>query len=160
MRGIACTVLGANGFIGTNLAQGLVTLGAIVKGFGRNEPNSFIKNVPWALGDFSDKQALSSAIKGSEVVYHLVSDSIPALLNTTQPNVLMLNVCDTLNLLEVCRTEGVRKIVFVSSGGTVYGITKPFPIPEYAPTNPICSYGINKLTFFSITISMASIMLW
>jgi UDP-glucose 4-epimerase len=142
---VSCVVLGANGFIGTNLIKGLGAAGALVRGFSRNEPNVFIKDIPWVSGNFNNKKDISSAIKGCEVVYHLISDSIPALLNDKEPSVLMANVNDTLNLLEACRIEGVRKIVFVSSGGTVYGISKSFPIKESAPTDPICSYGINKL---------------
>jgi len=40
---------------------------------------------------------------------------------------------------------GVKRLVFVSSGGTVYGVPRQNPIPETHPTDPICSYGIHKL---------------
>jgi UDP-glucose 4-epimerase len=39
----------------------------------------------------------------------------------------------------------VRRLIFISSGGTVYGLPQQNPIPETHPTNPICSYGIQKL---------------
>ncbi|MDP1723448.1 MAG: NAD-dependent epimerase/dehydratase family protein [Alphaproteobacteria bacterium] len=146
MKGVSCVVLGANGFIGTNLMQKLISYGANVKGFGRSEPNIYLKNIPWVMGDFSNKDVLTSAIKGCEIVYHLVDGSIPSMLNTTNSNILMSSVCNTINLLEICKEAGVRKIIYVSSGGTVYGITNTFPILETNPTNPICSYGINKLT--------------
>lgn len=144
-KNISCVVLGANGFIGTNLTQKLISHGANVRGFGRNEPNIYLKNIPWIVGDFSNKKVLASAIKGCEIVYHLVDGSIPSVLNTTQPNTLMSNVCNTINLLEICKQENVRKIIYISSGGTVYGITNNQPIHEETQTNPICSYGINKL---------------
>ncbi len=51
----------------------------------------------------------------------------------------------TLRLVELCRQHGVRKIVFVSSGGTVYGVSRSIPLDESHPTDPICSYGIHKL---------------
>jgi len=56
------------------------------------------------------------------------------------------NVVGTLNLLEKSVKKGVKKIVFASSGGTVYGIPKSLPIPETHQTMPLCSYGITKLT--------------
>jgi UDP-glucose 4-epimerase len=56
------------------------------------------------------------------------------------------NVVGTLNLLNQSVQSGVKKIVFGSSGGTVYGVPQSIPIPENHPTNPICSYGITKLT--------------
>jgi UDP-glucose 4-epimerase len=54
-------------------------------------------------------------------------------------------VVGTLRLLELCREQGVRKVVFASSGGTVYGVPRSVPIDESHPTEPICSYGIHKL---------------
>jgi UDP-glucose 4-epimerase len=48
-------------------------------------------------------------------------------------------------MLEICRVSGIRKIVFVSSGGTVYGLPQTVPILESASTEPICAYGISKL---------------
>jgi len=52
---------------------------------------------------------------------------------------------DAFALLESCVKHKVRKLMFASSGGTVYGIPKRLPITEDDPTNPICSYGIVKL---------------
>jgi UDP-glucose 4-epimerase len=48
-------------------------------------------------------------------------------------------------MLEICRISGIRKIVFVSSGGTVYGLPQTVPIPESAATEPVCAYGVSKL---------------
>ena len=53
---------------------------------------------------------------------------------------------ETLFLLEQCITQKVKKIIFISSGGTVYGNPSVLPIPENSPTEPECSYGITKLT--------------
>jgi UDP-glucose 4-epimerase len=51
----------------------------------------------------------------------------------------------TLHLLEACRDAGSGRIIFASSGGTVYGLTDPQPVDERHPTEPITAYGINKL---------------
>jgi UDP-glucose 4-epimerase len=55
------------------------------------------------------------------------------------------NVIGTLNLLKQAVEKGVKKIIFSSSGGTVYGIPRCVPLPETHETNPVCSYGITKL---------------
>jgi len=55
------------------------------------------------------------------------------------------NVLGSLRLFELCREHGVRKLVFVSSGGTVYGVPRATPVAEDHPTDPISSYGIHKL---------------
>jgi UDP-glucose 4-epimerase len=49
-------------------------------------------------------------------------------------------------MLEAAASAGVRRLVFVSSGGTVYGIARKTPISETHPTDPICSHGIQKLS--------------
>ena len=52
----------------------------------------------------------------------------------------------TLYALDAARASGVERVVFVSSGGTVYGVPEQIPIPETHPTHPICGYGIHKLS--------------
>lgn len=56
------------------------------------------------------------------------------------------NILGTLNLLECSRILGVKKFIFASSGGVVYGDTKKIPTPETHPTHPISPYGVAKLT--------------
>jgi UDP-glucose 4-epimerase len=55
------------------------------------------------------------------------------------------NLIGTINFLKAAVAARVRKVLFVSSGGTVYGIPSGLPIKETAPTDPICSHGIAKL---------------
>jgi UDP-glucose 4-epimerase len=57
-----------------------------------------------------------------------------------------VNILGMLNLLEGAREAGVRKILFASSGGTVYGEQEAFPATEAHPTHPICPYGVSKRT--------------
>jgi UDP-glucose 4-epimerase len=54
-------------------------------------------------------------------------------------------VISTLHLLQAAKKAGVKKVIFFSSGGTVYGVPQRIPISENHPTDPICSYGIQKL---------------
>jgi UDP-glucose 4-epimerase len=55
-----------------------------------------------------------------------------------------VNVLGTLVLLEAARAAGVQRILFVSSGGAVYGEQEVFPAPETHPTNPMSPYGVSK----------------
>ena len=52
------------------------------------------------------------------------------------------NVVGTVRLLTQAVQYGIKKIVFVSSGGTVYGVPQKIPISETHPTDPIVPYGI------------------
>ena len=130
---VKCLVLGGGGFIGSHLAEGLVHAGHEVRLFDRPQ-------------DFLDPADLARALPGTEVAFHLISTTVPKNSNDDPVRDIESNVLGTLRLLELCRSHKVRKIVFVSSGGTVYGIPAGTPIGEAHPTQPISSYGIHKLT--------------
>jgi UDP-glucose 4-epimerase len=57
-----------------------------------------------------------------------------------------INILGVLTLLEACRTYGVRRVLFASSGGAIYGEQDYFPADENHPTRPISPYGVAKLT--------------
>ncbi len=141
-----CSVLGAGGFIGTNLCQALLRQGHSVRAFGRRQsfPDALC-GCEWIPGDFLDPSSIATAISGCEVVFHLVTATTPASANVGKIADLNANVVSTLHLLDACRESGVRRVVFVSSGGTIYGIPSQVPTPETVPTNPITAYGISKL---------------
>lgn len=56
------------------------------------------------------------------------------------------NILGTINLLQCCIKTGVKKFMFASTGGAVYGEQEYFPADEKHPTNPVSPYGITKLT--------------
>jgi UDP-glucose 4-epimerase len=86
-------------------------------------------------------------VRSQKLVFHLASDSIPETSNRNPTADLFRNVGSTLNLLDLCCAEGVDKVIFASSGGTVYGVAQgESVINENAPTNPISAYGVTKLT--------------
>jgi UDP-glucose 4-epimerase len=76
---------------------------------------------------------------------HLVSTTLPKNSNDDPIYDVQSNVVGTLQMLQAMVARNVRKIVFISSGGTVYGIPKYLPIDEEHPTDPLVSYGITKL---------------
>ncbi|PZW48632.1 UDP-glucose 4-epimerase [Humitalea rosea] len=146
LAGTSCLVLGAGGFIGLHLCQALVAAGARVHGYGRAP--AFPEAMPplrWTSGEFDDTEALAEALRGAEVVFNLLGGSIPALANRDPQADLSSNLVASVRLLELCGEAEVRKFVFISSGGTVYGVPRVIPIPETHPTDPISAYGIHKL---------------
>jgi UDP-glucose 4-epimerase len=146
LDGTACLVLGAGGFIGSHLCSSLARAGARVHGFGRRQ--SYPEALPpmrFTAGEFSDRAALALAVDGAEIVFHLLGGTNPEVSNKDPIADLQINAVASVQLLELCRAAGVRRIVFVSSGGAVYGRQDIMPITETAATDPISAYGINKL---------------
>lgn len=145
-------ILGAAGFIGTNLALCL-----------RDNPENELalvdKNksyfIPTLQKDrslqimestFDDTTDFDTLLQGQEIVYHLVSTTVPTTSNQHISQELQANVIFSSNLFEACVRNKVKKVVFISSGGTVYGREADCPLKEKTATNPISSYGIQKIT--------------
>jgi UDP-glucose 4-epimerase len=129
-----------------NLCRQLVSSGARVRAFGRRRPfPKDLEGVDWYQGDFSDTDAVASAINSFEIVFHLIHTNTPQSASVDMAADVQQNVIGSLALLDVCRKVGIKRLVFVSSGGIVYGMAKQTPTPETAPTDPITAYGINKL---------------
>jgi UDP-glucose 4-epimerase len=144
-------VVGASGFIGSHLVDGLLAAGYRVKALARHLPgligaeaqaNPSLSLVPASMGD---GLALQQAIEGADLVFHLASGSLPQSSNRDPQADVQANLLGALNLLEAARLAKVNRLVMVSSGGTVYGVPQQVPIPETNPTDPTCSYGITKL---------------
>ena len=145
-----CLVLGGAGFIGSNIVAALVEKGHQVRIF--DLPNISLHNliecmnsIEFIAGDFNNSNDISAALKGIDVVVHLVCSTVPGPSNENPIYDAKTNILGTLNFLETALQESVKKVIFASSGGTVYGIPETLPISETHPTNPICSYGITKL---------------
>jgi UDP-glucose 4-epimerase len=140
-------VIGGNGFIGTNLVDLLLKNEHQVRVFDRypsryKEPD---KRVEYVTGDIGNHGEMLEAVKGSDWVFHLAYTTLPQTSNDDPGYDVRSNLIDTLQLMEQCSSAGVRKLVFISSGGTVYGIPQSIPITEEHATEPICSYGVTKL---------------
>jgi UDP-glucose 4-epimerase len=149
-RQMKCVLLGGAGFMGSHLAERLLAAGHTVRVFDIHDrgfaDGARRRDLEWVRGDFLDPGAVAAAIAGCQGVFHLVSTTLPQSSNQNPAGDVADNIVGTLHLLEACRREGGRKIVFASSGGTVYGVPRAVPITEDHPTHPITSYGIGKLT--------------
>lgn len=140
-------VLGGCGFIGSHVVDALRASGHSVTVFDRSNERyrSQLSGVDYVLGDFTDKMALAEALTGKDTVFHLISTTFPGTANLDPKADVTGNLLGTLNLLETMSSMGIRRIVYLSSGGTVYGPAPGHPIPETHPLNPINSYGIVKV---------------
>ncbi len=143
-------ILGAAGFIGTNLALKLaddennkITLVDSKKEYFHHlilNGSCFIKECELRVdSDFN------TLLKGQDIVYHLVSTTVPATANGQIPDEITANVVMTAQLLEACVKNKVKRIIFLSSGGTVYGRDGVCPLSEDASLQPISSYGLQKV---------------
>lgn len=145
-----CLVLGGGGFMGSHLSEALLELGHAVSIFERPnlkpvEPFPDRPGLEWLEGDFLNEEDVTRAVAGCEIIFHLISTTLPKSSNDNPIYDVESNLVGTLHMLEAARKAGVRKVLFASSGGTVYGIPRDVPIKESHPTEPVCSYGIGKL---------------
>lgn len=147
-------ILGAAGFIGTNLALELCKQNELLlvdscREYFENSPLLEESKVQiYTIGDWK-KADYSEVLWNAEMVFHLVSTNNPTTSNTNIGAELEENVALTVNILEACKKNHVGKIIFLSSGGTIYGAGR-CPLDEEAPTNPINTYGIQKLAIEKI----------
>jgi UDP-glucose 4-epimerase len=141
-------VLGGNGFIGSHIVDILHNNGFSIKVFDRESGNSKDqrKGIDTVLGTFSDKLTLTEALVDVDAVIHTLSTSVPSSSIYSPIDDINGNLINTVNLLNLMLENNVKRILFISSGGAVYGIPKSIPIDEEHPTNPLNSYGIVKLS--------------
>lgn len=143
-------VLGGGGFMGSAISSELVLAGHDVRIFEkarvkRENVAHILGRVEWLEGDFTNEKNIKEALYGVEVVIHAISTTLPKTSNDNPAYDISTNVVPTLNLLDAARLNGVKRVIFFSSGGTVYGIPQKTPVSEDHPTDPVCSYGIQKL---------------
>lgn len=144
-------VFGGGGFIGSAIVDRLLAEGHAVRIFERPRIQAYRKFLPtepveWMAGDLASTQDVHDALLGMDSVMHLVSTTLPKNSNDDPVYDVQSNVVATLQLLNAMVAQNVRRLVFISSGGTVYGNPQYSPIDENHPTEPLVSYGITKLT--------------
>jgi UDP-glucose 4-epimerase len=143
-------LFGGGGFIGSAVADRLLADGHALRIFelprvDPHRPFDSSESVEWLTGDFQNVSDLRRAIDGVDAVLHLVSTTLPKGSNEDPVYDVNTNVISTIHMLNTMVQTGVKRIIFISSGGTVYGVPHAIPIPEDHPTNPEVSYGITKL---------------
>lgn len=142
-------ILGGTGLIGNALSKVLIEQGNKVRILSRRPMpdtcNQMVGNVEWLEGEFSDKTILEEALKNIDIIFHLVSTVTPKTSNNDPIYDIKSNLVSSVEMLELLRSHKVKKIIFSSSGGGVYGEPQRLPISESDPVQPLSSYGIVKL---------------
>lgn len=143
-------IIGGDGFLGSHMVDQAVQLGHTVSVFdrfsGRTSKNLEHRKsqVRFLAGEFSNRALLASALEGQEIVFHFVWSANPA-TSWNDPFVELENIRSSVQLFELAAQRGVQKIVFPSSGGTVYGCQTKMVGANTLP-DPFSPYGISKLT--------------
>lgn len=140
-------IIGGNGFIGSHLVESLKNEHH-VSVFDRSQ-NPFVgelQEVEYIYGNFNDTALLSKALDNTDVVYHLLSTTVPFTADVNPIFDIETNLISTIKLLDMIVSKGIQRLVYASSGGTVYGNPQYLPIDEKHPCNPVGSYGIIKNT--------------
>lgn len=144
MTNTKALILGGNGFIGSNLCSYLLNKGLEVYSFDITYPPVINKEIHYIKGDFFDDETLLDSVKGKDVIYHAVSTIIPGNSNETYMNGYSRDFIQTIKLIESIKDTNT-KLIFLSSGGTIYGHQDIQPINENAYGQPINHYGNVKL---------------
>jgi UDP-glucose 4-epimerase len=140
-------VIGGGGFIGSHLVSALLGTGRPVTVLDKNDGSLSLlpRDVSRVAGDLGDRDLVRELLRSHGEIIHLAYASVP---NTSFENPLadlLENLPPTLQLFAEAAAMK-RKVLFVSSGGTVYGEAVSLPIREDHPTKPISPYGVTKLT--------------
>ncbi len=137
-------VLGGNGFIGKNLCKYLKSRGEDVYSFDMASPDTREEGVHYLEGDFFDDFTLKNIIKDMDVIFHGICTLNPG---NSNEKYLMGYERDFIQTVKLCSyiQERGNKLIFLSSGGTVYGNQEIQPISEEAIPRPINHYGNLKL---------------
>jgi UDP-glucose 4-epimerase len=144
-------ILGGTGFIGSHLAEELIKSKYPVTLLARDSrrlstlPPLVQSEANFIAGDYRDSWVVSGALDGCDLAIHAISSTDPGLGNMNPAMDVENNLVSMIRFLEQVKAHRVKHVMFLSSGGTVYGRTPSPPVTEDAPTNPICSYGIVKL---------------
>lgn len=143
-----CCLIGGSGFIGSHLAALLAAKGRRLTVVGRSAVP--LRKLPpgaqYASGDYADLQFLRKVLAQADEVIDLAYATVPQTSFADPVFDIQANLPPSVSLLRCAGEARLRRIVLISSGGTVYGVAKTLPITEEHPTNPISPYGITKLT--------------
>jgi NAD dependent epimerase/dehydratase len=156
-------VTGAGGFIGSHLAERLARAGAEVRAFVRYTSRGdhgwledvaadTAQSIEVFRGDLANPEAVSRALEGREVVFHLGA-LIPIPYSYRHPREFVTaNVVGTLNVLEAARRGGSPRIVQTSTS-EVYGTAQTVPIDEEHPLHPQSPYAASKVGADQLALS-------
>lgn len=144
-----CLVLGANGFIGSHLVEELAQRGNEIVAFDRFGAELRFKdqpNISKIYGNFLNKADLTEALKGVDYVFHFISTTNPATAENDPLIDIETNIRMSVELFQLCVDAKVKRVIFASTGGAIYGQGDGNAFSEDDITHPISPYAIGKLS--------------
>ncbi len=143
-------IFGGLGFIGSNIVDTLVNEDQLYNLIVFDFPgviNCYGTKIKMIFGDFNNEKDVEAVIKNNkiDIVIHLISTTIPATSNNNIIYDIEANLITSVRLLQLLVKYQIPEIIFLSSGGTVYGLTESESVNEDHPTFPISSHGVIKL---------------
>jgi UDP-glucose 4-epimerase len=141
-------IIGGNGFIGSHLIDEMLKNGhqVVVYDLAYERFRQPLENVEYAIGSLDKIEFFKETLTGIDIVYHLASGSVPSTSNVDAISDVQGNLISTLNVVNACVEKGIKRFVYFSSGGAVYGPSTENIISEEHILKPISSYGILKVT--------------
>jgi UDP-glucose 4-epimerase len=160
-------VVGGNGFLGSHVVDELVARGHEVTAFDRfSSPLAFESpEVRRITGDFLDTGALRRALVGQDQLFHFISTTTPASSDRDPTLDIRTNVAQSVELFRMAVDAGVSRVLFASTGGSIYGDQATDRITEDAVPAPVSPYAIGKqaiegfLRYFERTHGLRSVAL-
>jgi UDP-glucose 4-epimerase len=144
-------ITGGAGFIGSHIADAYLAAGHdvhIVDNLSTGKPQNISDGVRLHQADLLDREAMNDLFRSvqPEVVNHHAAQASVKVSTGDMVHDLLENAGGTARVVELCAQHGVQKVIYASSGGTVYGNPERLPLDESHPLTPVSPYGVSKLT--------------
>ena len=141
-------VTGGAGFIGSHLVDELLNSGRrviVVDDLSSGQLKNINSNCVFMHGDITS-DALDSIFEKEKpsLVFHLAAQSSVAISSDKPLLDASTNILGTLKVAENCYKHGVKKLIYSSTGGAIYGEPPELPVDESTAPRPISNYGVSK----------------
>lgn len=137
-------IIGGSGFIGRTLSKALVSQGHYVTSISRSPVRIKLKTVKYIDCNYDNTYLLGEVYKQADLIFHLASDTTPATSSQQCSLEGMANLIPFLRFIEFMENKAKTKLVYLSSGGAIYGNQLNSNCDEKTPINPLSHYGAGK----------------
>jgi len=146
-KGLHIIVLGGHGFIGSHFVKHAVRAGHRVSVVdllaAPRHPHG--EAFDFHRAGTADLATETDLLRSADVLVHCAYSTVPATANADPARDITENLIPLVALLEAMDTVGLRRMVYLSSGGAVYGPPRTVPITEEHPLDPLSAYGVSKV---------------
>jgi len=148
----AIFITGGTGFIGSHIVEQLLQEGhtiTVLTTSSTVHPNlqPFIQQLRIVRGNFGDRNLMQHYLKEIDILIHLAWSTVPKDASENPAYDAQTNIIGSINLLHAAVHNQVKRVIFISTGGALYGIPQYTPLDEQHPLRPISAYGISKMAF-------------